>query len=754
MDSFFDFDTGLPPSIESDAGRGRSFSRHGIDSEEGEYDALNDETFGDPDNKGDWEDMHEILVRMAKGDDGIKVGKEELLDDDDLDLHFSTFDLTDGDESLCSSVGDLSLDDEVYNRLRLDPSIWDSPVNAPEVQAFPQFKHGTLVQNEAKRPLRFDLPTAPIRMLSVADIERNIIEQQRLKKEKGHQFKLHQQNRKNKEVRKSIPLPTVTPAIQQLLPSAQFMAVRNQMFPPPPLLNHQSSIPVGFLPYNFLPTHYPTPINNLAMHPGFPAGIGHQLGLFPRIPLPIQPSLIPNVQNNQFNQKLVQEIQQNHPLLSFHRQQNLRDQHKKQRYFSNIPNGADFDEHANMMTNREKQWLIGIQLTQLNSDTPYINDYYFTVYKERLAKLKGSNESTTYQDNQLNHPFTQPKGHAQLLLMSSLAISHRDRKNSESTKNGEQKDHQPRSYTPLQFENSLGKLQCGSVKAPRKIIDMDVVGQETPTQSSSSGLRKSRHILLHIETLYKLVLKMEDLKNPTAIEAARITKEKRERENYEEVPTIEPESFDELLEILVGGLSLDKVTPMLGVRKGKVLLRRVCVLLRDHPDRWTLWKSIFLAIPLMLKKDRDDQDGILFGLYTEFERHVQYSTFLDLLKLSQLIATEKVLQYLTSCKFLLSSIITIVFQMEVFFSKNDTPQNETDSWIQCLSLVTSTTNKLLSSKSSAKPPSAHHTIKIERENRIVGTVRAHLERFRQHVKGNDFLDFITEGEDTGSSDAK
>lgn len=33
----------------------------------------------------------------------------------------------------------------------------------------------------------------------------------------------------------------------------------------------------------------------------------------------------------------------------------------------------------------------------------------------------------------------------------------------------------PKVYTPLQFENSLGKLQCGSVMAPRKIIDMDVV---------------------------------------------------------------------------------------------------------------------------------------------------------------------------------------------------------------------------------------------------------------------------------------
>lgn len=67
-------------------------------------------------------------------------------------------------------------------------------------------------------------------------------------------------------------------------------------------------------------------------------------------------------------------------------------------------------------------------------------------------------------------------------------------------------------------------IQYGSVTAPRKIIDMDVVGAESnspfaPTNEVSAQ-RKSRQILLHIETLYKIVLKLEDLRNPTAITAA------------------------------------------------------------------------------------------------------------------------------------------------------------------------------------------------------------------------------------------
>ncbi|KXJ80006.1 hypothetical protein RP20_CCG027188 [Aedes albopictus] len=789
MDSFFDFDTNLPPMAGADNnGRGGAAGRL-IDSED-EYDALNGETFGPDPDKGDWENMHESLVRLENGGNGITttdnaiLGTEALglFDDDEIDLHFPKLELTDGDESLCSSGADLSLDDDLCTRLRLDLSIWDSPVKQPAVQTFPQ----SLVQNGMIRPPGFHLhaPNVPIKMMSVEDIERNIIEQQRqecLKKEKEQQRKLQQENRKNKESKQhkqqSPGSMTVTPMIQPLLPPAQLLTPRSQMFPPPPLLNHQSRVPVGFLPYSFLPTHYPAPINNLAMHPGFPAGIVRpQLGLIPRIPVPIQPNIIQNIQTSQFNRKLVEEIQQNHPLLSFHRQQNLHSNsnyknHSNQRFHpNNIPNGISFDQHANMMTNREKQWLIGIQLTQLNSDTPYISDYYFTVYKERLrAKSKASNANQAYQDNQRNHPFTtQPRNHAQLLLMSSLTrggsaggstANHRDRKNSETTaKNGNegQKDQQQnhRSYTPLQFENSLGKLQCGSVKAPRKMIDMDVVGNESAPSRPPRELsmqRKSRHVLLHIETLYKVVLKMEDLNNPVAIRAAAIAKEKREREQQQSndgfSEEIEPECFDELLAELMGGLTHDKVTPMLSVRKGKVLLRRICVLMRDDPSRWALWRSIFSAIPLLLKKDRDDRDGVLFALYTEFERHVQYSAFPDLLKLAQVIATEKILSYLTGCKFLLSSIITIVFQMEVFIAKkspNMATASEVDTWVQCLSLVMETTGKLLSGSGAVKI-SAHHTIKIERENNIVRTIRAHLDRFSEHVKGNDFLDFITDG---------
>lgn len=46
---------------------------------------------------------------------------------------------------------------------------------------------------------------------------------------------------------------------------------------------------------------------------------------------------------------------------------------------SSMANLSNMDEYAGMMTEREKYWLSGVQLLQINSMDPYKDDYYFTV---------------------------------------------------------------------------------------------------------------------------------------------------------------------------------------------------------------------------------------------------------------------------------------------------------------------------------------------------------------------------------------
>jgi DNA topoisomerase 2-associated protein PAT1 len=327
--------------------------------------------------------------------------------------------------------------------------------------------------------------------------------------------------------------------------------------PPPPFAPHLQP-PPNMQKFNPLMniTNHPMNMNNF--HPNFPMHPprpnqqlpGPAMNRLPHHLIQGAPLMYQNAQNSaQFNQRLVQEIQQNHPMLRQQQQNQMREMmgnnrnmqhpyHHNQHHHQRFNNGKmeEYDEYANLMSNRDKQFLITIQLMQLNTETPYFDDYYYTMFKERQRFRGIENESQAHRDNQLNHPFTQPKGHAQMLLrqfnnigkngMQNQKNGHgRERRNSESSTKNDKENPTPRTYTPLQFENSLGKLQCGSVTAPRKIIDMEVVSNaESSSQVASE--KKSRQILMQIELLYKVVLKLEDLQHPLAISATIILKVK------------------------------------------------------------------------------------------------------------------------------------------------------------------------------------------------------------------------------------
>ena len=125
---------------------------------------------------------------------------------------------------------------------------------------------------------------------------------------------------------------------------------------------------------------------------------------------------------------------------------------------------------------------MSIQINQLISDNPYVDDYYFTVLRLRcLGKLRQGQEGN--------------KDGPKLILP--------ERANKIEAK----------IYAPAQFANSLGKLQVVTYTAPRRIIDVSI------TQPSESGqdpqvaardLRKFKQILLDIESMYVWLLDLED----------------------------------------------------------------------------------------------------------------------------------------------------------------------------------------------------------------------------------------------------
>ncbi|KAH9642656.1 hypothetical protein HF086_011013 [Spodoptera exigua] len=179
---------------------------------------------------------------------------------------------------------------------------------------------------------------------------------------------------------------------------------------------------------------------------------------------------------NLTSQNLVQLIQNTHPIHTVN---------------GDDASGSDTDEYAGLMTTREKQWLINIQMLQLNTGTPYIHDFYYTVFLERQASKEKEGIKEAHKANQQNHPFYSGG-------VKQETHTHRERHNSNRHNSTSEDSATPRTYVPTQFENSLGKLQ----------------------------------LLLDIEALYLILLRLEELNDPLAISNALILK-KEESEQQE-----------------------------------------------------------------------------------------------------------------------------------------------------------------------------------------------------------------------------
>ncbi|CAG9807897.1 unnamed protein product [Chironomus riparius] len=837
-DSFFGFDTSAIPRDDDLGG--------GLDRElsEGEYDALNDETFNHA-VKDDWEDGHETLVRIEHRVSNVDKLEDSDGDyDSDLDITFITklddFDITNDDT-------------DIRNQFQLDPSVWTTPIKplnafntSNQIQthdsnASRKFPHqnlkpppglsSTLAQQTNALQQLIGTSTAMNshpKIMSVEEIERNMISQQQ---QQQHQKMMQE---KLAVIQSKVPQNVVPQNSQTLIPQPSQQQIRkvlsNQpglVYQPPPHLN-------GPPPFGSLPPHLQgpnlskfNPIMNMSNHPlnmnNFHQNFGGPMSSIPRSQqIPLQMNRLPphlinmqgvplmyqqqqqqqqqqqNVaqQNSaQFNQRLVQEIQQNHPMLNpmqFRNQNQIHQQHhnsnltninininnnnsniNQHQRFNNNGKMDEYDEYANLMSNRDKQFLITIQLMQLNTETPYFDDYYYTMYKER-QRLRGiENESQAHRDNQLNHPFTQPKGHAQMLLRQFNNIGKngmqnqkngtaRERHNSESSTKNDKENPTPRTYTPLQFENSLGKLQCGSVTAPRKIIDMEVVGNAENGQnviSDSTMQKRSRQILIYIEMLYKVVMKLEDLQHPLAINATIILKEKREKQRIQmeqeakgdledisisstksSISLNDPESQSDLLTKLLAIIQLEKIPGVLAVRKGRALLKRLFPHIKDQPVRWDLWNVIFISLTVFKRDKLEEIEESLMILYYEFATQLQDADINILLKLiNNMMTSDKLMGYVNGCKFVVSSIIAMIIKCELLYQKSGDTINftEEEQWIQFLNKLFEIVNndrtvdaQILSSANNV------HRDKIDHD-RIIRTVITNFQRFKPRFTSDD-----------------
>ncbi|KAJ8981860.1 hypothetical protein NQ317_008207 [Molorchus minor] len=702
--TFFDFETSLnngenilPPDEETTAWKN-----------EEEYDALNDETFGtleDSSNLEDWEQQHEQFAEIAessKHSEQIENSISQLVLDN-LSDHITV-------SSSVWSYTPASKNGETFN----------SEILSSLQKASKSFitSHSDNTKSNASILQQLNKSAPP---MTISQPKKNLYSRG-IREEPNKNPQLQQQP-KQLQTKPLMPPPAghhqgpmYHPMVQHPIqntrlppPGLQPMGIPPPgMRPMPPHMNHHHHPMLPSL-MRMMPPHPHFMANGPQRPPGFmyPPGAGQNQ--FPRkhfITIMTKLFSIDPKVNHPFNfpppPRNLGNVHPNMQQRNVHSLQNSPHGHQQQRtrydsgsYRQQQKERDEIrDEYAGLMSLREKQWLLNIQMLQLNTGTPYFDDYYYTVFKEKKSKSNKENlgdRNTSYPNNKRQH------------------------RNSDRQEN--QNTLTPRVYTPLQFENSLGKLQCGSVTAPRKIIDMDIVTPDKDTDSPqvARDTRRTKQVLLKLEALYALLLKAEDIRNPlyiSNVEKLREIKQKQRLRELEMAPTPEQKQeilrlfklesepivenqYDYIIKIIQGLLQEEKFSSFLNIRKGKMLILRLLPYLTTDtfgPQLLELWSRVLLSLPIVGRRDTAG-DNILPKLFPFFKRYIQSSTMTDVLdiiaglvevvkqennRINLLVNLNN--QELTVYPFGVSALVVLLIRTEFLISSDSASEKQQNAW--------------------------------------------------------------------------
>uniref|UniRef100_UPI0035902F46 protein PAT1 homolog 1-like isoform X2 n=1 Tax=Myxine glutinosa TaxID=7769 RepID=UPI0035902F46 len=479
------------------------------DEEDEDIDQFNDDTFGPGALDEDWEAAHEKLAGLRLGagghcmftmgtnDEGDELGEAEL------------------EESLSKLVLEEDLDDIAVIASKKHPvieiplsvhSIWGTP---PDIGPFshlpPQFEDEAIVRagkamtaDEVQQSLRNRAPpprstspvfgSPPVHTAPIGTPPKYPPHPQQILRPIPTHLRphLHQPRFHGAFNGRLSPSHSQSPGI------CGPPGPRIHGFPSmqrSPLLHHQSQ--AGRLSpsqFSCLPTVLPSPLNPLSplphkLLPGCPPHLIHQYVRSPhflsapamhalRFPRPVHPG----------------DLHPQHRRLLSLQQQRGKSQQNGVATGCHQPGPgcpSSFDPYANLMTQREKEWVVRIQMLQLQSGGSGVNDYYYKMYFERLERRALASDKTSGGIARKREPLR--------LITPQVALA----------------EH---TYTPVQFHGSLGKLTVSSVNNPRKMIDTGHLARSDDEElKDKQGRDKRRRVLQAIEQAYLLLLQLEDL---------------------------------------------------------------------------------------------------------------------------------------------------------------------------------------------------------------------------------------------------
>ncbi|XP_053335393.1 protein PAT1 homolog 1 [Clarias gariepinus] len=230
------------------------------------------------------------------------------------------------------------------------------------------------------------------------------------------------------------------------------------------------------------------------------------------------------------------------------------------------------DPYSNLMTPKEKDWVARIQMMQLQSTDPYLDDYYYQNYYEKMEKRPERDRDSSRKE------------HATKLITPQVAkLEH--------------------TYRPVQFAGSLGKLTVSSVNNPRKMIDAVVTSRSDDEEKREKQVwNKRRQILYTVEKMYTLLLEVQDFEKKflqTPEEEREALLEQHKTNTLQLYNSLREKEWDERV-------SDEQCLMIMSVRKGKRLIARLLPFLSSSQAA-NVVMGIARNLPALAKKDKQDQ---------------------------------------------------------------------------------------------------------------------------------------------------
>ncbi|XP_031416925.1 protein PAT1 homolog 2 isoform X2 [Clupea harengus] len=292
-----------------------------------------------------------------------------------------------------------------------------------------------------------------------------------------------------------------------------------------------------------------------------------------------------------------------------------------------------WDPYALLMSEKEKEWVIRLQMIQLQSENPHLDDYYYQEYYKRMeAKLAEEEKRGEWAKRET------PKLTTPYVIKSE-------------------------SYTPVvHIEGSLGQVAVSTCFSPRRAINA------VRTHSPDEDVKDSRQprMEVYIEKLFSQLLEVEEAarkKGFVCVEEKGGLMEEMEKKVKQIYSLIRHANLHE---------SSEEFLPCLLVSKGKRLLARLLPFL-SHDAALHALTMVTTHLPTLMSKDTDEALPVLYAPLRDVISALSFSQLIGVLKDFTIVvpeSSETILTLACQNEFGLSLLYVLLSQGERLLSSN------------------------------------------------------------------------------------